>query len=121
MRSVAAVVVGYVIFAVAAVVLFQITGQAPHRPATTAFMIGSTVYSMGFAALGGSVAARLAPARPLQHAGLVSGVISLGAAVSLLTAPATDARWSQLAALVLMAPAAWFGGYWRVRRAASAA
>jgi hypothetical protein len=121
MRSVAAVVAGYLIFALSAVVLFQITGQAPHRPVTAVFMIGSTVYGIGFAALGGSVAARLAPTRPLLHAGIVAGLIMLGAAVSLLTAARADARWSQVAALVLMAPAAWLGGYQRVRHAAGAA
>jgi hypothetical protein len=116
MRSVAAVVVGYLIFALSAVVLFQITGQRPHGPASTAFMVGSLVYGVGFAALGGAVAARLAPARPVLHAAIVGGLILLGAAVSLLTS-GTGSHWSQIAALLFMTPAAWLGGYWRTRRA----
>jgi hypothetical protein len=120
-RSVAAVVFGYLIFAVSAVLLFQISGQAPHAPASPAFMVGSTLYGVVFAALSGYVAGRLARHHPVRHASAVAGLIALGAAASLLGQARSGGVWSQLAALLLMAPAAWVGGYWRSRQAAGGA
>ena len=44
----------------------------------------------------------------LQGGGaLLAGLIALGAAGSMIASPAADARWSQWAALLLMAPCAY--------------
>jgi hypothetical protein len=115
-RSVAAVVLGYLIFAGSAVLLFQISGRAPHAPASPAFMVGSTLFGVVFAALGGYVAGWVAQRHPARHASVV-----LDSLASLLTQPGPGASWSQLAAILLMAPAAWGGGYWRARQRAGGA
>jgi hypothetical protein len=114
LRSVAAVVGGYVIFAISAFALFQVSGRDPHAPQPVWFMVASTVYGMLFAALGGFVAARISPTRALLHATIVAGVLALGAIVSLVTS--TGATWSQWSALILMAPSAYAGGRLAVRR-----
>ena len=72
LRSIAAVVLGYIVFAVSAVLLFQVLHADPHAPQSVAFMTGTAVYGIAFAFLGGLLAARVAPRRPVQHAGLVS-------------------------------------------------
>jgi hypothetical protein len=110
LRSLAAVVGGYLIFALSAVALFQLVGRDPHAPQPLWFVIASAMYGIGFAGLGGFVAARVAPARALLHAAAVAIVLALGATVSLLTSPGADATWSQWAALALMAPSAYVGG-----------
>lgn len=106
LRSVAAVVVGYMVFAVSAGLLFGLTGVNPHAPQSVPIMAGTVVYGIVFAVLAGLVAVRLAPGRPALHAALVSAVIALGAGASLIASPPAEARWSQWTALLLMAPAA---------------
>ena len=51
-RSIASVIVGYLIFALSAFALFQISGQPPHQAAPASFMAGSIVYGAVFALLG---------------------------------------------------------------------
>jgi hypothetical protein len=114
LRSIGAVIVGYLVFGVSAAAVFPLTGHDPHAPASPMFMFGMVVYGAVFAALGGYVAALIAGRRPRAHALAVGVLIALGSTVSLI-ASESDARWSQLAALVLMAPAAALAGMLRRR------
>jgi peptidoglycan/LPS O-acetylase OafA/YrhL len=109
LRSVGAVAAGYLVFAALGVLLFQLSGQPAHAPASTAFKVLAIGWGAAAAAVAGWVAARLAPRRPAAHAAVLSGVIALGAAVSLATSP-PGAIWSQVSALLVMAPCAWLGG-----------
>jgi hypothetical protein len=115
-RSVLAVIVGYLIFALSAFAFFQISGQPPHQAASMPIMLGSIAFGMVFALLGGYVAAWLARRRPLAHGVAVAAVLALGAAISLLSTLGNGAIWSQAAALALMAPCAVFGGWLRLRQ-----
>jgi putative membrane protein (TIGR04086 family) len=119
-RSVIAVIVGYLIFALSAFAFFQISGQPPHQAAPVPIMIGSITLGMVSALLGGFVAAWLARRRPLAHGAAVATVLALGAAISLLNTMGKGAVWSQVAALVLMAPCAVLGGWLRLRQVAGA-
>ena len=110
LRTVAAVVGGYLIFVLSAVALFELSGRDPHAPQPFWFVMASVAYGMVFAGLGGFVAARLAPTRSLLHAGSVAVALALGASVSLVTSPSADATWSQWTALAFMAPSAYLGG-----------
>jgi len=109
LRSVLAVLGGYLIFALSAVALFQLSGRDPHAPQPLWFVIVAVAYGMLFAGLGGILAARLAPTRARLHAASVALVLGLGAAVSLIASAGTGATWSQWSALVLMAPSAYLG------------
>ncbi len=119
-RSILAVVVGYFIFALSAFAFFKLSGQPPHQAAPTPVMIESIAVGMVFALLGGYVAARLARRRPVAHGVGVAAVLALGATISLFSALGKGAVWSQMAALVLMAPCAVLGGWLRFRRVAGA-
>ena len=109
-RSILGVFVGYAVFAVSAVVLFQVTGRDPHAEQEALFTVGAIVYGMAFAAVGGLIAALIAGRRPVLHAGIVGAVLAAGALASLLSRPGAGAVWSQLAALCLMAPSVFVGG-----------
>ena len=113
LRSIGAVLAGYLLFALTAVALFQFAGRDPHAPQPFWFMALATAWGMGFAAAGGLLAVRLSADRSVRHAAILAGVVALGAVVSLLTSPAADAIWSQRTALALMAPSAWFGAWLR--------
>jgi len=116
LRSILAVVAGYVFFAVSAFALFQLSGRPPHQAAPLAFEIGSTIYGMVFALLGGHLAARIAGRRPLAHAVAVAALLALGATISLVSTLGKGAIWTQATALLLMAPSAALGGWIRSRR-----
>jgi len=117
-RSILAVVVGYFIFALSAVAFFQLSGQAPHQVAPMPIMLGSIVTGMVFATLGGYTASWLARRRPVAHGVAVAAALALGATASLLNTLGKGALWSQVAALIFMAPCTILGGWLRFRQVA---
>jgi Na+/melibiose symporter-like transporter len=112
-RSVIAIIVGYFVFAAAAALLFFLSGRDPHDAVPTWFLVTSILYGCAFAALGGYLAAFIARRKVFLHAAILTIIIGTGALVSLLSSPGKGAIWSQLAALLLMAPSAIAGGYLR--------
>ena len=118
-KSILAVVVGYLVFAVSAFAFFKLSGQPPHQEATLPFIVGSTVFGMVVALLGGYVAAWLAGRRPLAHALAVAAIMALGATVSLIATLGKGSIWSQIAGLALIAPSAVVGGWLRARQSIS--
>ena len=116
LRSVGAVVVGYAIFAISAVAFFLLAGQPPHQEAPPGIMLGSIVVGVIAALVGGYVAAWIAGRSFGAHGIAVGAILALGAAVSLASTVGHGVIWTQLAALLLMAPAAALGGWVRGRR-----
>jgi multisubunit Na+/H+ antiporter MnhE subunit len=109
-RSIAAVAAGYLVFAGSAALLFQLSGQPPHAPASRAFEIGTIIWGVVFALIAGWLTARIAVRHPAMHAVVLAALIALGALLSLLLSSSGSAIWTQVAALLLMAPAALAGG-----------
>lgn len=109
LRSIGAVAAGYIVFGASAALLFQLSGQQPHEAAPVAFKAASIIWGATFALVAGWLTARIAVRRQRLHAGIVAGLIALGAIVSLASRP-SDAKWSQLAAIIVMAPCALLGG-----------
>jgi hypothetical protein len=120
LRSILGVVAGYAVFALCTFGLFVLTGRDPHDVQSVGFTVLSIVFGMIAAAAGGYVAAAIASGAPRAHAGIVAALIALGATASLISQPGTTARWSQLSALLLMAPAAFVGGSLKRSRASRA-
>ena len=118
LRSIGAVVAGYFVFAASAVLLFQLSGRPAHADAPLAFKIASIVWGCVFAMVGGFVAGHVSVRRPVAHAAAVAAVIGAGAIVSMIGDPAS-AHWSQIGALILMAPCAWVGGRLAAKEEAS--
>ena len=109
LRSIGAVGAGYVVFGASAALLFQLSGQPPHEAAPVGFKVASITWGAVFALIGGWITARIAVRRPATHAGALAALIALGAVISLVASP-PGAIWSQVSALLLMAPCAWLGG-----------
>lgn len=116
LRSIGSVILGYLLFAVSAFLFFQLSGQRPHAAAAPVVMAASIVVGGVAACAGGFVAARLAGRKPLLHGTAVAVVLAAGAIVSLVSTLGHGAIWSQVAALVLMAPSAVLGGWACARR-----
>jgi hypothetical protein len=108
-RSVFAVIAGYLVFGLSAVLLFQVAGVNPHAGTSLGFGLFSLFWGVAFAIGAGFFAARLAPCRPLCHAGVVATLVAVAAMASLVGA--SGAKWSQIAALFLTTPAVVLGGW----------
>lgn len=103
-RGLLAALLGYVIFAAPAALMFNLMGWDPHAPASTTVVVATTVVGILGAAVGGWVAARVGRAR--WPGAVVAALIAIGALVSLVTRAGGNAIWSQLVAILLMAPTA---------------
>jgi len=118
MRTLLSVFIGYAIFVVSALVLFRITGAEPQAQVTTAFVIGSTLYGMLFAAVGGYVATVIARGNSPVPALALFAVIAVLGVVALAAKSEGTTQVLKLATVFLMSPMALVGGLVRLRRAA---
>ena len=73
----------------------------------------ATAYRIAFTILGGFLAARLAPARPMKHVWILAGIgvffATVGAAAT-WNKPELGPRWYPLALVVTALPCVWAGG-----------
>ena len=113
MRVVSGVVLGYLMFGVSAFLLFRITGHNPHVRASISFEISAIVYGMLFAWLAGYIASFIGGRPDAIAAWIVGAIIAVGAVVSMVM---TVVSWSQVTALLFMAPMAVVGGWTYVLR-----
>src|SRR5262245_2949152 len=100
-RSVAAVGIGYLVFALSAGALFQFSGRDPHIFPELGFLVFSVAYGALFGAIGGYVAGVIARRQEAGHAGMVAAIMALGALASVL-GQAQGSQWSQAAVLLIM-------------------
>ena len=119
MKSVLAVLTGYLVFGLSSIALFMLSGVDPRQEPEVGFRIWSTLYGMAFALLGGYTAARIAGKHEIQHASAVAGILALIATVSLIVQPGHASLWSQIATLGFMVPTTIVGGVIRARQAKS--
>lgn len=120
MRTFLAVVAGYLIFAVSAVLLFHLTNIDPHSPAALDFKALTMAYGLALAFVSGFVAGRIARRTDLVCGIVLALVIALGATISMIARPGAGALWTQTAALLLFAPASLAGDWTRKKRLATA-
>ena len=99
----------------ASAVLFYAAGYDPYAGASRTFQITSIAYGVVFALISGYVTALLSPLSRVRPALMVALLISVVAILSLLATDGIEA-WSQLSALILMAPAVVFGSILRHRQ-----
>ncbi len=111
LRSAFAIAAGDAIFGLTAVLLFRAGGRDPHSPAPMEFMVASVAVGVVAAAIGGWVTAAIASHHRREHAAVLGILIASGALISLVLRPGTGAIWTQIAAVVLMAPAALAGSW----------
>jgi len=110
MRSIVAVLAGYAVFAVSALLLFRFSGQDPHGDASATFKAMAILVGTAGAIIGGYVAGSLAKRSPVGHASALALLMAVIASWSLHASPVKAAIWTQVSALFFMAPAAILGG-----------
>lgn len=113
LRSVLAVLVGYLIYAIPTVLLVRGTGATTLERPASGVALGSTFVGILFAFVGGYVAAWLAPLRDRLHAGVLALIIATAALLQAFGQPDESASGAALTALFFIAPSAWLGGVMR--------
>lgn len=116
MRLLLGMVAGYLVFALSAVFLFQLTAQRPHEAASLLFMVGSTAYGMFFAVLAGYVATAVHGKRGMRAGAAVAGIIAISALISYVARGESTYSWSMLATLIFIAPMTPLGAILYLRR-----
>ena len=114
-RSIVAVALGFAVFVVGSFMPRGGVAEHPGVPPTLGLAAGAIAYGAVFAALGGLTAASLGGRRPLAHAMVVAGLITLAALIHPWLEPGANPRWLDLSAVLIMAPAAVLAGWARSR------
>ena len=114
LRSVGAVISGWLVFAISTGALFALSGRKPHEPQDGPFIVFSIVYGALFAALGGFLAAAIGRGSAARHGAGVA-VLLAGIAITSALASGGASNWSQIGAALIMAPAAYLGARARAR------
>ena len=113
LRTIAGIILGYLIFAVPSFLLFRLTHTDPHAPASLNFEVTAVILGIVFALLAGYLGTAVARQRTMWVALTIAAILAAGAISSMV---ATGVNWSPIVALVCMAPAAVGGGWLRIRQ-----
>jgi len=114
-RSVVGVAVGFGVFVLGSMMPRSALSEHPGMPPGAGLVAGSIGYGVVFAAIAGLTAASIAGRKQVQHALAVAILIAVGALLHPWLEPGANPRWLDLAAALLMAPAAVFAGWARGR------
>ena len=107
-RNIAAVVVGYLIFAVSALLLFKLGGIDPHAEAGTATTLLVVLFGAIFSFVAGCVAKVISASRTLIVNVVLAALMFAFAAFSSLRS--TGDHYTQFAAMFIFAPVSILGG-----------
>jgi hypothetical protein len=114
LRNIVAIIVGYAIFVISAVLLFQLSGIDPHADPSLTLMIGVIAYGVFFSFLGGLVAQLISGSGKLTINYILGAIIAGFATFSLFKS--TGNHYSQIAAIFLFAPASILAGVVYLKR-----
>ena len=109
LRNIAAVIVGYLIFAVSALLLFKFAGIDPHAEAGIGTMMLVVIFGAVFSFVAG-VAAKAIAASSSLGANIALAVLMFAFAAFSLTGSSGD-HYTQIAAMFVFAPVSLLGGY----------
>jgi len=111
LRNILAVVVGYLIFAVSAVLLFNLAGIDPHAETGTGTKVTVIVFGCVFAFVGGYAAKLIAATSTLKINFVLAVLMAVFATFSFFKSPGE--HYTQIAAIFLFAPVSIIGGIMR--------
>jgi hypothetical protein len=119
-RSVLAVVVGYLVMAIAVVALFAVWFREPNAVPSRGSMLFSLSYGFLFGVVGGYVTALIARRSEVRHAIALAGLLAIRGAVPLIASAGQEPLWYQVATILVMVFAVMLGGYLRARQRGTA-
>lgn len=113
-RGISGVFIGYAIFVISGVALFQLSGVKPHAPASIGFKVITGIYGTAFSILAGYVLQLIAQSKTLIFNVVLALIIAGFAAFSIVQS--TGSSWTQLQAICIFAPVSVLGGWLRLKR-----
>lgn len=116
LRSIGAVVAGYLVIAIAIIVMFVIAFPDPTVIPGMGFMIFSLIYGFLFGILGGWVCGLIAQRAEVKHAAVIAAIGILISVLTMIFAPAKEPMWYQIANMVLLTIALLIGGWLRTQQ-----
>jgi hypothetical protein len=114
LRNVLAVIAGYAIFVISAVLLFQLAGVDAHADPSTGFMMLAIICGILFSFTGGFLTQLISRSGKLTVNYVLAAIIAGFAAFSLFKTAGN--HYSQFSAIILFAPASLMGGVMCLRR-----
>lgn len=115
-RSLLSLILGYLVFAVAMVLLWMIFGYKPKDVPTDGFLVFSIFCECLFALGGGYVAALVAKRKRLLHTGILAGIVAVMGVLSLFFPQNELSWWANLATAFPIAPCFLLGGLMLTRK-----
>lgn len=112
MRVLGGILAGDILFVLLTFAMFKLLGRDPHEAADTQFMVVTAALGALFAIAGGYLAATIARKAPV-FAGLGVAILITGGALASILIARPASIWSQIAAIVVLAPAALLGAFIR--------
>jgi hypothetical protein len=117
-RSILAVIAGYLAFYLAMLILWLAFGYGPKQePPTTEFLILSVFCEALFALGSGYLIALIVRRRELLHAGILSAVFVISGILYLLLRLNHYPVWVPIAVIFVNAPCVFLGGLLRIKQA----
>jgi len=107
-RTILAVIIGYLIFALSAVLLFTLANIEPHDETGYTTIVGVIAYGIVFSLIGGTITKLIASGTSLTANIILALLIAAIAAVSAYMSDGSN--YTQFAAIAIFAPASLIGG-----------
>jgi predicted membrane metal-binding protein len=114
LRTILAVLAGYSVFVISAVLLFQLSGIDPHTDPSIGIIALTIIYGLLFSFLGGLLTQLISRTGKLTINYILACLMAGFATFSLFKAAGN--HYSQLAAIFLFAPASIAGGFAYIRK-----
>jgi uncharacterized membrane protein len=114
-RKVLSIMIGYLVFAVTALALFEFAGQNAHSNPTIIFAIFAAIYGAFFSFVAGLVSQYVAKTSNLKINYILALIIAGFATFSLLKTVGN--HWTQLLAIFIFAPVSILGGlFYKIKK-----
>jgi uncharacterized membrane protein len=113
-RKILSVIIGYAIFVITALALFEFAGQKAHSNPTATFAIFAAFYSVFFSFIAGLVTQYLSNTTSLKINFILGFLIAGFATFSLLKTVGN--HWTQLLAIFIFTPVSILGGLFYKKR-----
>ena len=116
LRSLLSLIAGYLIFAVAMLLLWMVFGYKPKDVPPDGFLVFSIFCECLFAFGGGYVAALVADRHELVHTGILTGILVIMGELSVLCPQNELPLWANIATIFPIAPCFLLGGWIRKKK-----
>ncbi|HUI31176.1 MAG TPA: hypothetical protein VLX91_13270 [Candidatus Acidoferrales bacterium] len=114
LRNIISVLLGYLVYALSAVLLYQLPHIDPHANPATRFLIFSILYGLLFSFIGGFLTQLLSKSSNLKINYVLALILAGFAAISYVMT--TGNHYSQIASILLFAPSSLIGGWYFLKR-----